>query len=121
MEDLTRDPPLKVRPGPFSSRVHVAGIAAVLVALATQLFSQNAAPTLTVLSRDGRRALPLVLTAGQEMVGLDELAATFQLAVREEAGALTVSYKGKTIVLTPEQSLASVNGRRTLRGHNRGR
>ena len=40
------------------------------------------------------------------------LAAVFQLAVREEGlGALTVSYKGKTIVLTPDQALASVAGR----------
>src|SRR5206468_3134243 len=38
--------------------------------------------------------------------------AAFQLAVHEEAlGALTVSYKGKTIVLTPDQTLASVSGR----------
>ena len=44
-------------------------------------------------------------------MGLDDLAAAFQLAVREEAGALTVSYKGRTIVLTPDQALASVGGR----------
>ncbi len=36
----------------------------------------------------------------------------FQLTVREEAfGAITVTYKGKTIVLTPDQALASVSGR----------
>ena len=46
------------------------------------------------------------------MVALDDLAATFQLTVREESlGAITVSYKGKTIVLTPDQPLASVSGR----------
>ena len=48
----------------------------------------------------------------QEFVALDDLAAMFQLTVREEAlGAITVSYKGKTIVLTPDQALASVAGR----------
>ena len=47
----------------------------------------------------------------QEFVALDDLAAAFQLTVREEAGAITVSYKGKTIVLTPDQALASVAGR----------
>jgi N-acetylmuramoyl-L-alanine amidase len=31
--------------------------------------------------------------------------------VREESGAVTVSYKGKTIVLTPDQALASIAGR----------
>jgi N-acetylmuramoyl-L-alanine amidase len=36
----------------------------------------------------------------------------FQLTVHEETfGAITVSYKGKTIVLTPDQTLASVAGR----------
>ena len=44
----------------------------------------------------------------QEFVALDDLAAVFQLTVRDEAlGALSVSYKGKTIVLTPDQALAS--------------
>jgi N-acetylmuramoyl-L-alanine amidase len=48
----------------------------------------------------------------QEYVALDDLAAAFQVAVHEEAfGTLTVSYKGKTIVLTPDQTLASVSGR----------
>src|SRR5262249_38752342 len=41
-----------------------------------------------------------------------DLAAAFQLSVREDAlGALTVSYKGKTIILTPDQALASIAGR----------
>jgi N-acetylmuramoyl-L-alanine amidase len=68
-------------------------------------------PSLSLLSRDGRRAIPIVMSNDQELVGLDDLAAAFQLAVREEAGAITVSYKGKTIVLTPDQALASVAGR----------
>jgi N-acetylmuramoyl-L-alanine amidase len=63
------------------------------------------------LSRDGRRALPVTQTGSQEFASLDDLAAAFQLTVREEAGAITVSYKGRTIVLTPDQPLASVSGR----------
>jgi N-acetylmuramoyl-L-alanine amidase len=86
---------------------------AFLVALAAALSSQPApSPSLTLLSRDGRRALPLALIADQEFVALDDLAGAFQLTVREESlGAVTVSYKGKTIVLTPDQALASVAGR----------
>jgi N-acetylmuramoyl-L-alanine amidase len=89
-----------------------AAVASVL-ALAAVLSSQTVpAPALTLLARDGRRALPLTITADQEMVGLDDLAAAFQLAVREETlGAITVSYKGKTIVLPPDQPLVSVSGR----------
>ena len=87
--------------------------AALLIALAAALSSQTTQPpALSMLSRDGRRALPIVLVADQEFVALDDLAAAFQLTVREESlGAVTVSYKGKTIVLTPDQALASVSGR----------
>jgi N-acetylmuramoyl-L-alanine amidase len=78
---------------------------------AIHLTGQNVATSLLVLSRDGRRALPLTVNGSQEMVGLDDLAAMFQLSVREDRDALTVSYKGRTVVLTPDQSMASVSGR----------
>ena len=91
----------------------VAATAAFLIALAAALSSQPAQPpSLSLLSKDGRRALPLALVADQEFVALDDLASAFQLTVREESlGAVTISYKGKTIVLTPDQALASVSGR----------
>jgi N-acetylmuramoyl-L-alanine amidase len=84
-----------------------------LAALTPNLLSQTPqAPSLTVLSKEGRRSLPIVMVADQEFIALDDLSGSFQLAVHEEAlGALTVSYKGKTIVLTPDQTLASVSGR----------
>jgi N-acetylmuramoyl-L-alanine amidase len=47
----------------------------------------------------------------QEMVALDDLAGAFQLNVRDDGGAITVAYKGRTIVLTPDQTIASVAGR----------
>ena len=85
----------------------------ILVGLVASLSSQTpAGPSLTVLAREGRRALPIAMVADQEFVALDDLAAAFQLTVHEESlGAITVTYKGKTIVLTPEQALASVAGR----------
>jgi N-acetylmuramoyl-L-alanine amidase len=90
----------------------VATTAALLIALAAGLSSQAVPPpALSLLSKDGRRALPLALVADQEFVALDDLAAAFQLTVREQSGAVTVAYKGKTIVLTPDQALASVSGR----------
>ncbi len=89
---------------------YVTAAAAVLsAALAAHLAGQNVG--LTLLARDGRRTLPLTAQGDQQFVALDDLASTFQLAVHEEAGAVTVSYKGKTIVLTPDQALASVAGR----------
>jgi N-acetylmuramoyl-L-alanine amidase len=67
----------------------------------------------TVLSREGRRALPARTMAGQEMFALDDLARLFDLRVAEDAaaGGLTVTVRNQTIVLSPGQSLASVGGR----------
>ncbi len=84
----------------------------LLLAVATVLSSQPApGPALTLLSREGRRTLPLTIVNDQEFVALDDLSSTFQLQVQESLGAITVAYKGRTIVLTPDQSLASVSGR----------
>jgi N-acetylmuramoyl-L-alanine amidase len=68
---------------------------------------------ITVLARDGRRTLPTIELQGHQMVGLDDLAGLFQLQVREDAAAraITATYKGQTIVLTPDQSLVSSAGR----------
>jgi N-acetylmuramoyl-L-alanine amidase len=102
---------LNLRPGP--RLIPALLIATALVAgPVSRLTSQTPAPPLlTILSKDGRRAIPLALINNQEFVAVDDLAATFQLAVLEDAlGALTITYKGKTIVLT-NQALASVAGR----------
>jgi N-acetylmuramoyl-L-alanine amidase len=67
---------------------------------------------LTLLTKEGRRPIQVTVVGDQEFVALDELAAIFQLTVREDSlGAITVSFKGKTIVLTPDQALASISGR----------
>jgi N-acetylmuramoyl-L-alanine amidase len=95
-------------------RVPAAALAAVLfVAFARGLSSQAPAGSqLTLLTKDGRRSLPTVIVGSQEFVALDDLASTFQVTVHDEQlGNITVSYKGKTIVLTPDQALASVAGR----------
>jgi N-acetylmuramoyl-L-alanine amidase len=55
--------------------------------------------------------LPLTVTGGEEFVFLDDLAAMFQLTVRDEFGAVTVTYKNKSVLLTPDQSVVSVSGR----------
>jgi hypothetical protein len=86
---------LNARPLPLFT----AGISLViLIGLVAALSSQTApSPSLTLLAREGRRALPITLVADQEFVALDDLAAAFQLAIHEESlGAITVTYKGKT-------------------------
>jgi N-acetylmuramoyl-L-alanine amidase len=94
----------------FRPRTAVAVLAALAVAVTSALIAQST--QLTVLSRDGRRALAITPVGDQEFVALDDLAAMFQLSVREDGlGAITATYKGRTIVLTPDQPLASISGR----------
>jgi N-acetylmuramoyl-L-alanine amidase len=92
--------------------VTLAAVASSQPQPASQASQASQAPALTLLAKEGRRTLPLTVAGGQEFVALDDLATAFQLAVREESlGAITVSYKGKTIVVQPAQALASVSGR----------
>ena len=93
-----------IRRAVFALAVVIAGLV-----FSHSLSSQPAA--LTVLSKDGRKSLATSVIGEQDFVALDDLAAMFQLAVREDALGVTVSYKGKTIVLTLDQALASVSGR----------
>jgi N-acetylmuramoyl-L-alanine amidase len=90
--------------------------AAALCLLSTMhVGAQTAAqpPQYTVLSREARRPLAVRTIGGQEMFALDDLARLFGLSVREDtlAGGLTVTVGTQTIVLTPQQPLASVAGR----------
>jgi N-acetylmuramoyl-L-alanine amidase len=66
-----------------------------------------------VVARTGRQPLPVRVIAGQEMFSLDDLARLFNVTVREDAlaGGLTVRAGTQTIVMTPQQPLASVGGR----------
>ena len=67
----------------------------------------------TVISREARRPLPVRVIGGQEMFALDDLARLFGVTVREDtaAGAITVTSGAQTIVLSPQQPLASIAGR----------
>src|SRR5262245_18478784 len=55
--------------------------------------------------------MPVTAVNGREFVALDDLASAFQLTVAQDTGAVTVSYRGRNIVLTPGQTLASVAGK----------
>ena len=97
---------------PARRRLLAVGILGFALLAASRLAGQNPGAPFTVLSKDSRRTLAVTTVADQEFAALEDLAALFQLAVHEEPlGALTVSYKGRTIVLTPDQALVSVSGR----------
>jgi N-acetylmuramoyl-L-alanine amidase len=86
---------------------------AVTTAVARQGSTPRAALPFTVVSADARRPLAASFVGETVMVSLDDLAALFQLVVREDAiaGGVTVGYKGRTVVLTAGQALASAGGR----------
>lgn len=62
---------------------------------------------------DGRSQLSVTRAKSGAMLSLADLANVFHLTIREDtiAGGVTASYKDKTIVLVPNQRLASVQGR----------
>ena len=96
-------------------RIPHAAFALTLLLLAAVLSGQapNQVGPFTVLSRDGRRVLPVAEVQGRPMVGLDDLSTLFQLQVREDAAAnaVTATYRNQTLVLTPDQTLVSASGR----------
>src|SRR5262249_56969933 len=102
MEDLdSRDPPLTFRRlRSLASRQPLAilvGTVVPIAGLVGRLAGQGTPATpLTLLSKDGRRPVPVSIVTDQEFVALDDLSAIFQLSVREDSlGAITVSYKTK--------------------------
>jgi N-acetylmuramoyl-L-alanine amidase len=84
-----------------------------ILLLAIALSAQVSGPSLTVLSREERRTLPLLSVNNQDYVALDEVAAAFGATVRDDrlAGGVTVMVGDRTIVLTPDQTVVSVAGR----------
>ena len=96
----------------FSFRAAAACVIAGLAAVAASGQSAPATP-LRVVSAEGTRPLPTIVSGDTELVALDDLVSLFGVTVREDAlaRAITVAYKGKTIVVSQDQALASIAGR----------
>jgi len=94
-------------------RLTLAIPAALLAAVLTHAQGTPPAAPLMLLTRDARRPIPTIIQSGQELVALDDVAALFHVTIREDtlAGGVTVGYKGRTVVASPDQPMASVNGR----------
>ncbi|MDP7338429.1 MAG: copper amine oxidase N-terminal domain-containing protein, partial [Vicinamibacterales bacterium] len=75
--------------------------------------SLSAQRSLTILSDTGRQSLAVARVNDRPMVALSDLAAAFDLSVREDtlADGLTVTHRDRVVVLTATQGLASVGGR----------
>jgi N-acetylmuramoyl-L-alanine amidase len=88
-------------------------VAALLAGVLIEAQGTPPAAPLILLTREGRRPVPTLIQSGQEFIGLDDVAGLFQVAVREDTlpSGVTVSHKGRTVVASAEQPMASVNGR----------
>ncbi len=94
-------------------------IALSLLLLAALLRAQGAPPAATpaiplmLISRDARRPVPTTIVGGQELVALDDIATLLGVSLREDAaaGGITVTYRTRSIALSPDQAMASVAGR----------
>ena len=97
----------------LNSRATLAACAAALTLFSIVLPAQQSALPYTVVTRTGRQPLAVRAMNGQDMFALDDLARLFNLKVTEDtlAGGLTVAIGTQTIVLSPQQPLASVAGR----------
>src|SRR5690348_14543668 len=99
--------------GALMSRAMLAACAAALSLFSIVLPAQQSALPYTVVTRTGRQPLAARAMNGQDMFALDDLARIFNLTTKEDtlAGGLTVTVGTQTIVLSPQQPLASVAGR----------
>jgi len=90
-------------------------LVAVVVLAAVSLAAQGSPPAapLRLVSSSGTRPIPTIQNGDTELIALDDLTALFGATVKEDAvaRAFTVTYKGKTIVLSQNQALASISGR----------
>jgi len=66
-----------------------------------------------MVTRDGRRPVPTTIQSGREVISLDDVASLFGVTVREDtqAGGVTISYRGRSIIASPNRPMASVDGR----------
>jgi len=86
---------------------------AVVVAAIGWSFLTAQAPALTMLSREGRKPIPITVINNQEYVAVEDLNSTFGTSSKEDrlAGGLTITARGQLIVLTADQNVVAVSGR----------
>jgi N-acetylmuramoyl-L-alanine amidase len=88
-------------------------VAGVLSMLALSLLATAQGSSVTVLSREGSKTLPVTTINNLDYVAVDDVNTAFGTTSREDrlAGGLTISIRGRSIVLTENQNVVSVSGR----------
>ena len=88
-------------------------VLAIVLCASVSYFVSAQTTTLTVLSREGRKPIPVTTVNNQEYLAVDDVNAAFGTTSREDrlAGGLTITARGQSIVLTENQNVVSVAGR----------
>jgi N-acetylmuramoyl-L-alanine amidase len=91
----------------------VAASAALMLVAVLSVLASAQAPSITVISREGRKPLPVTAINNQDYIAVDDINAAFQTSSREDrlAGGLTITARTRSIVLTENQNVVSVAGR----------
>ncbi len=91
----------------------VAASVALTLVTALSFLASAQAPAITVISREGRKPLPVTSINNQDYIAVDDINAAFATTSREDrlAGGLTITARGRSIVLTENQNVVSVAGR----------
>jgi N-acetylmuramoyl-L-alanine amidase len=87
--------------------------AALILITGLSFLASAQAPSITVIAREGRKPLPVTSINNQDYVAVDDVNAAFGTTSREDrlAGGLTLTARGRSIVLTENQNVVSVAGR----------
>ena len=87
--------------------------AALMLIAGLSFLASAQAPSITVIARDGRKPLPVTAINNQDYIAVDDVNTTFATTSREDrlAGGLTITARGRSIVLTENQNVVSVAGR----------
>jgi N-acetylmuramoyl-L-alanine amidase len=91
----------------------IAASAALMLVAGVSFLASAQAPPITVVSREGRKPLPVTTINNQDYVAVDDVNAAFATTSREDrlAGGLTITARTRSIVLTENQNVVSVAGR----------
>jgi len=84
-----------------------------MLAIGLSFLASAQAPSITVVARDGRKPLAVTAINNQDYIAVDDVNAAFATTSREDrlAGGLTITARGRSIVLTENQNVVSVAGR----------
>jgi N-acetylmuramoyl-L-alanine amidase len=93
----------------------VAALAALVLLAGLSVLLSAQPSSITVVSREGRKPLPVTTINNQDYVAVDDINTAFGTSSREDrlAGGLTITARNRSIVLTENQNVVSVAGRLT--------